>query len=179
MPLSEFVKTRVEPDVKQRFEAACVSRGTASSDVLRDFVAKYGGQKGARTGPLSSAKKESTERRWNVVNTRLTNSERGRFQTVIDAEGESVTGWLLRVIRERIVQGPQLRNEELLAVQNATYQLRSIGRNLNQMVRAINEGKADRGQFSQNYATRLADQIKQTTDSMNALIAASSARDLS
>ena len=157
MSLSEVVKTRVDPAVKQRFEDACVTRETASSDVLRDFVAEYSGQKVALRTAHKRPEKDDTERRWNVVNTRLTNSERAKMQTIIDVQGESVTGWLLRLIRERIVAGPQVPKDELLAVENATYQLRSIGRNLNQMVRAINEGKADRGQFSESYAARLSD----------------------
>ena len=65
----------------------------------------------------------------------------------------------------------------MLAIEKATLQLRSIGRNLNQMVRAINEGKADRGQFSETYAKRLAELSSDSIKTLNQLAAAASSRE--
>lgn len=178
MPLTEFVKTRVAPDVKRRFEAECVSRGTAPSEVLREFVESVAAAQPGKTPSEPTVKSDKNSRRWKVVNARLTSSEWQAAAPIIEAEAGSVTGWILQLVRERIVSGPQLRKDELLAVEKSTFQLRSIGRNLNQMVRAINDGKADRGQFSETYAKRLGDCIADSIKKLNALVVASTSREL-
>lgn len=178
MALTATVKTLVEPDLKTAFEAECVTRGTSPSEVLRAFVAEFAGQAGPQTDDRIGAESPGRDRRWKVVNTRLTSSEWKRAQPIIEAEAGSVTAWILQLVRERIVSGPQLRKDEMLAVEKSTYQLRSIGRNLNQMVRAINDGKADRGQFSEAYAKRLAQHVADSVRSLNELVKAASSREL-
>lgn len=177
MSLAAGVRTRLDSDAKAAFERLCVSRGTSMSDELRRLIyAELGIAELPEDGRIG-ADDPAPDKRWKVVNARLTTDEWKAAQPIIEAEAGSVTAWILALVRERITSGPHLRDSELDALEKATFQLRSIGRNLNQIVRAVNDGNADRGRFDAKYAEQLAQYIKGTTDGINALVHAASSRE--
>ncbi|MBL4571560.1 MAG: plasmid mobilization relaxosome protein MobC [Gammaproteobacteria bacterium] len=172
------INTRVEPTLKEDFALLAKREGKTSSAMLRDMVADR--VKNFREHPPRRALEQGViGPRWKVVNTRLSSSEWEKAKKHIAAENMSVTGWVLSLIRAAILKKPQLRKDEVRAVLEANYQLRSIGRNLNQMVRAVNDGRAERGEFSEHYAKRLKTHIDAVTLAIGLLVTNSTKRDVS
>lgn len=73
---------------------------------------------------------------------RLLPQEIEMFEAYADNQGTDRSKILIKVVRELITEQPHLMPEELKAFQNAARQVMGIGRNLNQLTRAVHEGKA-------------------------------------
>ena len=72
---------------------------------------------------------------------RLTNAERDAFQQIASQLNTTRSDLLRKYVRELIGQGPDLLAHDLRDMNEAAYQVGCVGRNLNQLVRAINQGK--------------------------------------
>jgi len=180
MAKSSTVIARVDPDKKDRFTKACTLSGISEPDVLRKLIDKYIEDIDPPTIDVDDPNSKNdvpTERRWNTVSTRLTNTEFKEFKELVQKEkGKTISDWLLKMIFAQMKTGPQLRDEEQKALKESIRELRSIGRNLSQLVRAVNIGRADAGQFSEHYAVELIKRIEKTTEAFKALIKSATQR---
>ena len=170
-----FLNTRLDAALKGKFEKYAAAQDSSTSELLRGFVKSC---VGTTTAPVASSQRMplAAGRRWKVVNTRLSGAE-WRLEAILTAEGTSVGRWLLSLIRARLGLGPQLTKEELVAVGQASYQLRSLGRNLNQLLRAVHQGRAKRAHFSERYAAQIQMRVTALSDTLDDLIRAATERD--
>ena len=76
-----------------------------------------------------------------IKSIRLTPEESGAFQAVAEARGLTAHGLLVKMVREVIGATPDLLNDDVGPLADAAGQAQAIGRNLNQLVRAVNSGK--------------------------------------
>lgn len=74
------------------------------------------------------------------VEIRLSESEHAAVAALALEEGFSVQTWLIALMRARLVGGAQLGETELVELAKSNYELRAIGRNLNQVAKALNAG---------------------------------------
>ena len=86
---------------------------------------------------MTPRKKELSQ----VTHVRLPLSEHEQFVAASKRLGESRSRLLRRAVRDIIQRPAQLSDQELAALTEAVYQLNAVGRNLNQIVRAIHLGK--------------------------------------
>jgi hypothetical protein len=77
-----------------------------------------------------------------AVPVRLTEDEREALKFLAAARGSSVHALLVSVVRQAIDAGPMLLKDDLAELQRAHAEAYAIGRNLNQLVRAVHTGKA-------------------------------------
>jgi hypothetical protein len=78
--------------------------------------------------------------RW--ANVRLMEEEHLALDVIQNRLQTTRSRLLRKVIRELIGMGPDLLTQEWMAFEKLAYQLAAVGRNLNQLVRAVNSGKA-------------------------------------
>jgi metal-responsive CopG/Arc/MetJ family transcriptional regulator len=83
-----------------------------------------------------------------VMRVRLSGSERDAFLAAAKRLGESRSNLLRRAVREIINRPADLLERELVGLDEAVYQLRAIGRNLNQVTRAIHLGELKDAQLN-------------------------------
>jgi len=76
-----------------------------------------------------------------MLNVRLNEEENLRFQRLAEQLQTTRSRLMRKMIREAIGAGPDLLHQELKLIEELAYQLAAIGRNLNQLVRAIHSGK--------------------------------------
>ena len=76
-----------------------------------------------------------------MLNVRLNDEENLRFQRLAEGLQTTRSRLLRKLIREAIGAGPDLLAHELSLFEDLAYQLAAVGRNLNQLVRAIHSGK--------------------------------------
>ena len=132
---------------KQPWLDWCQAQGVTPSDALRRVVARLVAAKrkvevtdqapaailrGERERPI--ARKEIS----------LTASELARVQALAAAEGFSATKWIVALIRARLTGTAQYGQRELELLAKSNLQLLAIGRNLNQVARALNSTPQDR-----------------------------------
>jgi hypothetical protein len=71
----------------------------------------------------------------------LTKSEKAAIQERANLEHCSQRRWIIDAIRAGLTHEPQFGMKEIEALGESNYQLLSIGRNLNQIARRLNEGR--------------------------------------
>jgi Zn-dependent oligopeptidase len=83
----------------------------------------------------------AAERFNHSAHVRLDEMEDRAFQQVVDELGTTRSKLLKKIIRELIGAGPDLLAQEWKLMEDLRFQLAAIGRNFNQLVRAIHTGK--------------------------------------
>lgn len=82
------------------------------------------------------------------LSVRLSQNEVGEVRKAASARGMKPGQWLRSVVRVRLGAGTQLSVNELHQLRALTNQVRKIGVNLNQIVRAANEARRRRDPFT-------------------------------
>lgn len=167
------IKFRVSKDLKAKFDAHCQQQDTTSSEQLRQFMQS---QVGAETTP-ATVTKAAFKTRFKTVATKLTESEYQSMALAAARDNATNSKWLLKCIRERSLQLPQLSATELEALSLALYQLKSVGRNLNQYVRHLNSGTHINRAHNELDADALTASITDTTQAIKTLIKGTTVRD--
>ncbi|BEV13194.1 hypothetical protein ATDW_36900 (plasmid) [Asticcacaulis sp. DW145] len=70
----------------------------------------------------------------------LTASEQDRVIAMADADGLSVTKWIVALIRARLTGTAQFGQQELEELAQSNLQMLAIGRSLNTLAKAVNKG---------------------------------------
>jgi hypothetical protein len=93
---------------------------------------------------------------------RLTELEHQEFSAAAKCLGDSRADLLRQAVREIINRPADLLEKELAGLDEAVYQLRAVGRNLNQITRAMHLGELKDGQIN----GALLDELKQTVEQL-------------
>lgn len=72
---------------------------------------------------------------------RLTHSELQVVRTIAGEAGASANQWVANLVRSYITRKPQLGMNELSTIAQSNSRLLAVGRNLNQIARALNRGE--------------------------------------
>src|SRR5208283_1114960 len=99
-------------------------------------------------------------RRTVFLRARVTPEERERFMTLCDNRQIDASTGLRRLVREAAAFGPALEGESRSAVMGLTAQLKAVGVNLNQVVRAMNTGLVPSSDAILTNVKACAEQIK-------------------
>jgi hypothetical protein len=178
--------------LRDPFVAACTDAGISPSEGLRRLisasldsqgeatVARDGKRARARDGdprrrgdavqvPCREVRGQADVRRRRVV-VRLSESEWSAASEVAQAEGFTLARWIGAGVRARLVGGAQLGEEELQRIADSSYQLRAIGRNLNQFVRAVNADATEAARMRGQLVADLSERIDAHLDLVRRLI---------
>lgn len=123
---------------KEAWLAYCLARQVTPSAAFRQIVATLTNRVGeqlaedAAGSPSGKVRKQIT----------LTGEEAEFVEACALAEGYSSTRWLIALLQARMGRGPQFGQYELEALARSNLALLALGRNLNQIARAVNAGGA-------------------------------------
>jgi hypothetical protein len=104
--------------------------------------------------------KDASERQSCMVNVRMSEAEALAFSELAAQWQTSRSRLLRKVIRESIGEGPDLLGHELKLFEDAVYQLASLGRNLNQLLKLLHSGKVTVGAPEQALMEGIRDQVE-------------------
>ncbi|MCA2968186.1 MAG: hypothetical protein INH43_06705 [Acidobacteriaceae bacterium] len=178
--------------LRDPFVAACADAGISPSEGLRRLIAASLDSQGdasvvrggtrARTcvgeprrrgdaaqAPCREVRGQADVRRRRVV-VRLSESEWSAASELAQAEGFTLARWIGAGVRARLVGGAQLGEEELQRIADSSYQLRAIGRNLNQFVRAVNADATEAARMRGQLVADLSERIDAHLDLVRRLI---------
>ena len=132
---------------KQAWLDWCKLQGVTPSDAFRRIVARLVAAKGKDEVPdqvpagIVIGEPEKPTARKEIA---LTASELARVEALAATEGFSATKWIVALIRARLTGTAQYGQRELELLAKSNLQLLAIGRNLNQVARALNTTPEDR-----------------------------------
>lgn len=165
------ISTYVMPEVKSAFNAVVRAHGTTESRLLGslvDFFLKRNPLPAPAVATPASAAAIKSER----VTLRLTPAEYADLAARAHAQGMSKGAYLAALFKAQARSQPQWTGEELQALREATRELTAIGRNLNQIARALNTSleHADRARAMELEALHA--QVERERQAVKALIKA-------
>ena len=113
------------------------------------------------------------ERPTRQVAFRLTPSEYAALATRAKTDGYRPTHWLIALIRVQLTRQSSLSEPERQVVAHSTKQLLALGRNLNQIARALNKAPGQQAAVRLELLTDLSTRIRTHVDQITALTRAS------
>jgi predicted transcriptional regulator len=142
---SPVLSVRLGQDVKERWEAYCAVLGKAPSTTIKEAIEQQL-EKASKFPPIKIYRQtgEVADRepkvRFEVL---LTQSEKAALVDRANLERCSQRRWIIDAIRAGLTREPQFGMKEIEALGESNYQLLAIGRNLNQVAKAMNENRRD------------------------------------
>lgn len=132
---------RLDGDLKQRWQALCLRQGSTPSDGLRQIIVRLlnGSATDASPTPSTHEQPDTSRRRLEL---RLTETEYARIEALALQQGMSANRWVIHLIRANLSGEPQFGMTELRTLGESNSRLLAIGRNLNQITRHMNAGRA-------------------------------------
>ncbi|KGD90494.1 hypothetical protein JL37_21390 [Achromobacter sp. RTa] len=135
------LSVRLDSDLKRRWQVFCVRQGSTPSDALRQVIVRLlNGSTTAGSPTPSTHEHPDTSRR--RLELRLTETEYARIEALALQQGMSANRWVIHLIRANLSGEPQFGMTELRTLGESNSRLLAIGRNLNQIARHMNAGRA-------------------------------------
>ena len=144
---TQFLKTRVSPDIKLRVQQAASRQLITESVWLKRLVIQALSESAnAKTDEIGSAGSgEPSGARDSRVYVRLRREDRLLLRERAAARGMAPATYVSILVRSHLRILTPLPKEELLALKRSVAELGVIGRNLNQLARPTNQGGRPRG----------------------------------
>ena len=130
--------------LKQPWLDWCVAAGVTPSDALRQVIErlvakdKPAAVDGQDPTARPTVRPNTPERATHIQRVRLTPSEHTAAQSRAQAGRYTVPRWIASLVRAQLTHTPELDEAELQALGQSNLRLLQIGRNLNQIARALN-----------------------------------------
>ena len=135
------LSVRLDSDLKRRWQVFCLRQGSTPSDALRQVIVRLlnGSTTAGSPTPSMHEQPDISRRRMEV---RLTETEYARIEALALQQGMSANRWVIHLIRANLSGEPQFGMTELRTLGESNSRLLAIGRNLNQIARHMNAGRA-------------------------------------
>jgi predicted DNA binding CopG/RHH family protein len=138
---TQFLKTRVSPDVKHRVQQAATQQLITESTWLKQLVIEaLGNSAQSITDEVESARSvELSSARDSRLYVRLRHEDRLLLRERAAARGMVAATYVSVLVRSHLRNLAPLPREELSALKRSVAELGAIGRNMNQMARAASQ----------------------------------------
>ena len=153
-------------ELKAPWQAWCQDHSIMPSQALRNAIRQAMDGKTTQAPPrirVSPRRERATAR----LELHLTTSELAALKTVAGHEGYVPTKWVVAMIRTRLTGQPHVGQPELERLTRSNQQLLALGRNLNQIAKALNTSPENRSAFRVDLITELSRVIRTHTDKVS------------
>jgi predicted HicB family RNase H-like nuclease len=130
------LKTLVETPLKSRFQSMARARGLSESEFLRLIVLTLADQCEDVDQPvLPDAKQADTDR----MTVRMPRFLHEAVKVRAKSKGMAPSRWVAALVQSHLTRQPVMTDDELAVLLSSNRELAAIGRNINQIARALNE----------------------------------------
>ena len=170
---SRAMNIHLGADLKARWVDYCAGLGKTPGAALKEAIEQQL-EKAAKSPPppplrqTGQAPDDEPKVRFEIL---MTRSEKAAVEERANLERCSQRRWIIDAIRAGLTHEPQFSMDEIDALGESNYQLLAIGRNLNQVAKAMNEGRRDTVTIES--IERLRQIIDEHTDKVSRAIGAS------
>lgn len=173
---SHIYRVRVPDELREQWEAWCAKTNTKPADAMRAAMRRIiqGDTSEARQEVANQVDGQPDGGPKERVEVRFTPSEYLGITARAEAEACSPQRWIVNCVRASLTHEPQFTMETTKALWESSYQLRAIGKNLNQIAKRLNEG--GQAGIKTEQMEKLAAYIYRHTDKVAALQDASLSR---
>lgn len=157
---------------KQPWIDYCKARETTPSEAFRLVVAKLTASTSMPEAEVLCVNGEGKIRK----EIRLTADELARAEAVARQEGFALNRWVVALVRARLDSTPQLGQQELEALARSNMQLLALGRNLNQIAKAVQANEANSRMCRPELIEQTAAFVRDHVNKVSVALAANTAR---
>lgn len=167
------VEARLTDAEKKAWSQFCQDGGLRESEMLRRMIQRVAGIDEAESAePASDDQEEETRTRKLTI--RLSPSQERRLTQRAQQEGyPNRTSWVTAMVLAELHQEPVLTDAEVAALRESNRELAAIGRNLNQVARALNIEFRESDKLKQEAIEALGERIEQHRDQVAGLLSRS------
>lgn len=166
-----YLTTRAEPELKAAFCKQATARGLSESQLLRQLVFAELGK------PESAAPIKPKPISGPVEYDRLTvRMPRFLMQAVAaraEMKGMARSRWISALVQSHLMEQPVMTDAELVALKASNRELAALGRNINQIAKAINQAFYETERVRLDTLAKLSKAIASNRAAIRALVRAS------
>ncbi|CAE6854069.1 hypothetical protein R75465_07319 [Paraburkholderia aspalathi] len=155
--------------LKHEWQNYCRSHGVSPSDATKQVIRMLIGREVPGEIQIKEDISVGSEPK-KRIEIRLTAWEYQAASDSAERSGFSVNSWIVALLRTRLTETPQLGQFELEQLAASNSRLLAIGRNLNQITRALNARPTEMANFRPEIIVALSDAIQSHTADVAALI---------
>lgn len=160
------VEARLTDTEKKSWAQFCKANGLRESDMLRRMIQRVAGR--AATAMADDQEHEARSRKLTI---RLSpTQERWLAQRAQEEGYPSRTSWVTAMVLAELHREPVLTEAEVAVLRESNRELRAIGKNLNQITKALNIEFRESDKLKREAIEALADRIEQHKDQVASLL---------
>ncbi len=164
------LKATVSPVIKRRFHATARACGQSEAELLRCVVLAHLGQgETDLTVPVPSAEAQWLER----LTVRLPHFLMQATRDQARRHQMAPSRWIGALVQSTFMRAPVMTDEQLLTLKASNRELAAIGRNINQIARALNEAFFRTHKLERAHLDALANAIVNNRTAIRDLVRAS------
>jgi predicted DNA binding CopG/RHH family protein len=165
--------THVDKELKKRFQKLSKSKGVSESELLRSIVMEAllnnPFQESYNPDLTLAFEKIETER----ITVRMPGFILEAAKEKGKAKGMATSRWIAALVQSNIAKNPVMAEQELITLKATIRELTAIGRNINQMARALNESRNNVDKVNLDTLYFLGDSLKRNLSAVRDLVRAS------
>jgi len=168
--LKTILQARIDPETRQRFMQSAQAQGISESELLRRLIHRE-----IDSVQNVAASVEPDKGRADLTRTtvRLPAFILSAAEERAKIKGMVPSRWIASLVQSNVMRQPVLTDVEVSAVEASTRELSALGRNINQIARALNESPLKVERVRLDYLAELAELIKKNREAIRALVHAS------
>jgi hypothetical protein len=164
------LKTLVEPETKTRFRNLAKTRGLSESELLRSVVLVVTGQD---TDTDQTIKPETENSELERMTVRLPGFLMAAAKQRGKAKGMAASRWVAALVQTNLTGKPVMTDKELAVLHASNRELAAIGRNINQIAKALNEAFHETERVRLDTLAALSQSISENRAAIRSLVRAS------
>jgi hypothetical protein len=141
--ITKTLQVRLLENQASRWKSLCSEKGQKTSEALKELIVKELLNSENESIKLKANKTIIDSNQKQRVEVRLKESEYKSIQIISESEGCSIQHYIINCIREKLLNEPQFAHKNWSVLKESNYQLRTIGKNINQIAKRYNEGRPE------------------------------------
>lgn len=166
--MSQFLSVRVDPELKARLREISTLTDVKESELIRYFVIEGLSQVGLNLKSVQKPKGENLDLVYTP--TLLPHYIKEAAIERAKSKGMRLGRWIAALIQSHILAKPVMVHDEVIALRESSRYLLAIGRNVNQIAKALNENFYETDRVKMEILKELEAAIQQTDDRIDELV---------
>lgn len=166
--MSQFLSVRVDPELKERLREISALTNVKESELIRFFVIQGLNEAGLNPPPARKSKEVNLDLTYTP--TLLPRYIKDAAIERSKAKGMRLGRWIAALVQSNILGQPVVVHDEVIALRESSRYLLAIGRNVNQIAKALNENFYETDRVKIEILNELQSAIQQTDDRIDDLV---------
>ncbi|ODT86089.1 MAG: hypothetical protein ABS69_00215 [Nitrosomonadales bacterium SCN 54-20] len=166
-----YLTTRIQEETKTAFQQRASATGLSDSEFLRRLI--IDALEEPEEGNPALIAPNSGQSELERIMLRLPRFLMEGVQDRAKRRGMAPSRWISSLVQVNLMQQPVLTDVELLKLEENIRELAALGRNLNQIAKALNAAFHETDRLKLEHLLRLRDAIQANRDTINELVRAS------